>query len=377
MWIQNDPKGMAVDFGNNRRYWKSRLRALAFSTAYSFEWKFGPFGEAGVGHNGDHNTDVVNGVQQNDTGDVELVTTPVGGLGWTIAEDVMDKYVVQKLEARPRGTMALLFISFLTPSRATANIFRFRPPWYRDGRQVKSTNFFSEPPGLEDEGDVSEPAANAGEAGFVRPARSAGILPEWPHYGGVHEFGAWWGLSLISGHVWGYAKDIKYMPVDVTYSYLLHQGTNWSFRYAPELTALAMLDQPTPGASPPTQFDENLRQRIYGSGISPVGFRASFCPDSPVQPFFSTDGGALYFEQRVLFSPRLAIHVHHRFWGWPDVLSQTATDGVHRLSLPAPVQREHQPAQSRNGCQHFLCSGFTFQNTRLPLRRIHDFGAAD
>ena len=307
MWLQNDPKGMTVDFGNNRVYWRSRLRAMLFSTAYSMEWKFGPFGEAGIGHNGDHTTDIVNGIKQNDTGDVELVTTPIGGLGWNIAEDVMDKYVVQKLEARPRGTMALLFISFLTPSRATANIFRFRPPWYRDGRQVKSTNFFSQPPGPEDEpesqpapGSGEGTAPGAGEAGFVRPVRAATELPEWPHYGGVHEFGAWWGLSLMSGHVWGYAKDIKYMPVDVTYSYLLHQGTSWSLRYAPELTALAMLDQPNPVPHPPTNFDQNLRQRIYGSGISPVGFRTSFYPDSRVQPFLSTDGGFLYFAQRVL-----------------------------------------------------------------------------
>ncbi len=300
MWLQNDPKGMTVDFGNNRAYWHSRLRALIFSTAYSFEWKFGPFGEAGVGHSGDHTTDIVNGVKQNDTGDVELVTTPVGGLGWTVAEDVLDKYVVEKFESRPHGAVALTAISFLTPSRATANIFRFRPPWYRDGRQVKSTNFFSEPPGPENE-ENSEAEPNSGGAGFVRPARNAEVLPEWPHYGGVHEFGAWWGLSLISGHIWGYAKDIKYMPVDVTYSYLLHQGTNWSFRYAPELTALAMLDQATPGApAVPPPNDENLRQRIYGSGLSPVGFRTSFFPDSRVQPFLSTDGGFIYFAKPVL-----------------------------------------------------------------------------
>jgi hypothetical protein len=307
MWIQNDPKGMTVEFGNNRAYWRSRFRALIFSTAYSFEWKFGPFGEAGVGHNGDHTTDYRNGKLQNDTGDVELVTTPIGGLGWNVAEDVMDKYVVERLEARPRGSVALLLISFLTPSRATANIFRFRPPWYRDGRQVKSTNFFSQPPDGDEEAESQREAKfgetaspGSGESGLMRGVRTTEALPEWPHYGGVHEFGAWWGVSLMSGHIWGYAKDIKYMPVDVTYSYLLHQGRKWSFRYAPELTALAMLDQPNPVPHPPTRYDDTLRQRIYGSGLSPVGFRTSFYSDSRVQPFLSTDGGFIYFAQRVL-----------------------------------------------------------------------------
>ena len=309
MWIQNDPKGMAVDFGNNWPYWRSRLASTVFSAAYSFEWKFGPFGEAGVGHNGDHTTDTVNGVLQNDTGDVELVTTPVGGLGWTIAEDVLDKYVVQRFEETPRRPVSLLLISFLTPARATANIFRFRPPWYRDGRQVKARTFWSEPPGPDDV-PAGEQAAT-GHAKFVAEGPSASqrgealqrkgeYLPVYPRYGGVHEFGAWWGLSLISGHIWGYAGDIKYMPIDVNYSYLINKESHrWAFRYAPEMTALAMLDQPTPGATDKTNKFYR-RERFYGSGVSPVGFKASFLPQSRVQPYLSGDGGFIYFSDRVL-----------------------------------------------------------------------------
>ena len=54
LWIQNDPKGMSLEYSDTPEYWRSRLRAFIFSTAYSFEWKLGPFGEAGIGHNGDH-----------------------------------------------------------------------------------------------------------------------------------------------------------------------------------------------------------------------------------------------------------------------------------------------------------------------------------
>ena len=100
----------------------------------------------------------------------------------------------------------------------------------------------------------------------------------------------------MSGHVWGYAKDVKYMPIDVSYSYLLIPRTNWNLRYAPELTALAMLDEPVPGST--DRF--TMRKRTYGSGVSPVGFRASFLPESRVQPFLSTDGGFIYFLDRVL-----------------------------------------------------------------------------
>ena len=100
----------------------------------------------------------------------------------------------------------------------------------------------------------------------------------------------------MSGHIWGYDGGVKYMPIDVTYSYLLNPGAKWSFRYSPELTALAMLDEPVKGQTNP----ELQRRRSYGSGVSPVGFRASFFPDSRVQPFLSTNGGAIYFNNRVL-----------------------------------------------------------------------------
>ena len=307
LWIQNDPKGMTLEFGNNKQYWKSRLRAMAFSTAYSFEWKFGPFGEAGVGHNGDHSLGQVD-VTQNGTGDVELVTTPVVGLGWTIAEDLLDKHVVRKFEENPRGPFALLAISLLTPSRATANVLRWRPPWYRDDRPVKAHSFFSEPPGPEDDVASLEPASVAGQpstsdgggAGVTQRAHNREVLPEWPHYGGVHEFGAWWGMSLMSGHIWGYAKDIKYMPLAVQYSYLLYPGGKWNLRYSPEVTIPAMLDEPKTGVKVITKYDQHLRSRTYGGGVSPAGLRASFFPDSRVQPFLSSNGGFVYFGQRVL-----------------------------------------------------------------------------
>jgi hypothetical protein len=304
LWIQNDPKGMTLELANTKQYWHSRLRALAFSTAYSFEWKLGPFGEAGIGHNGDHIVCMSGGCLQNNTGVVELVTTPAVGLAWTIAEDYLDKHVVSKAEVEPRNPFTLLALSFLTPSRATANILRWRSPWYRDGRRVQVRTFFAEPPGPEDEVSYSEPGNGSGtakaSAGVMSAAKRAEVLPVWPHYGGVHEFGAWWGLSLMTGHIWGYAKDVKYMPWDLQYSYLLHRGTNWNFRYSPEVTVAAMLDEPKAGAKPPTQYDQHLRSRTYGGGASPVGMRVSFYPESRVQPFLSSNGGFIYFGDRVL-----------------------------------------------------------------------------
>jgi hypothetical protein len=102
----------------------------------------------------------------------------------------------------------------------------------------------------------------------------------------------------MSGHIWGYAKDVKYMPIDVRYTYLFTQHQHWTMRYAPEATALAMLDYPNPQAATADKY--NQRIRAYGSGVSPVGFESDFFPRSRVQPFLSTDGGFIYFDQRVL-----------------------------------------------------------------------------
>src|ERR1039457_3992053 len=58
--------------------------------------------------------------------------------------------------------------------------------------------------------------SRAGAAAGMTDAQPAdqAAAAGWEGPGGRHELGAWWGLSLISGHIWGYAGDVKYMPID-------------------------------------------------------------------------------------------------------------------------------------------------------------------
>lgn len=308
LWIQNDPKSMTLEQSNTWPYWRRTLRALGYSTFYSFEWKLGPFGEAGIGHNGDHYfSDEKGQVYTNETGIVELVTTPIGGMVWTLAEDALDRHVMPHLEAKSRNPILLTTYQLMTPSKGTANMLRFRPPWYRDSRTVKAKSFFSDPPSPEDEEMASETATTAaaereapdvpeGHDIAIAPVSRRSYLPVYPRPGGVHEFGAWWGLSVMSGHLWGAAGDVKYMPMDVRYSYEFARGEHMTLRYSPELTALAMLDEPVPGQKNP----ELQRKRTYGSGLSPAGFQTDFFPSKRVQPFLSTNGGFIYFMDRVL-----------------------------------------------------------------------------
>lgn len=90
------------------------------------------------------------------------------------------------------------------------------------------------------------------------------------------------------------------MPIDLRYSYEFYRHhESWAVRYSPDLTALAMLDWPTPNTtSSGTEY--NQRARAYGSGLSPVGFQWDFMPLHRVQPFISGDGGFIYFSNVVL-----------------------------------------------------------------------------
>ena len=86
------------------------------------------------------------------------------------------------------------------------------------------------------------------------------------------------------------------MPIDVRYSYRIRDRPRYAIRYAPELTALALLDE----VNWAPVDDLTRRRRTYGSGISPVGFQAVFAPAHRVQPFAGLNGGFLYFADRVL-----------------------------------------------------------------------------
>ena len=117
IWIQNDPKGMTLEFSNTSPYWISRLRAMTFSALYSLEWKIGPVGEASISHNDYYFPENVGGPWTNETGWVTLVTTPVGGTLWAVGEDLLDRSVIQHLENKSRNPFLLLSYQFLNPAR--------------------------------------------------------------------------------------------------------------------------------------------------------------------------------------------------------------------------------------------------------------------
>lgn len=128
IWIQRDPHAPNT-FVANRSYLHSRLRGMAFAAVYSLQFELGPLSEASIGNVG---------MNPSTAGWVDHVMTPVGGLAIMMAEDVLDRFVVSRIE-RQTGSPVLRAVArmLLNPARATANVAAVQAPWYRADRPLQ------------------------------------------------------------------------------------------------------------------------------------------------------------------------------------------------------------------------------------------------
>jgi len=75
-------------------------------------------------------------------GQVDLVTTPVGGALWVLTEDLLDKKINRPLEGVTRNHFLIDFMRCaLNPTRSGANILHGKRPWYRASRDAAQLYF--------------------------------------------------------------------------------------------------------------------------------------------------------------------------------------------------------------------------------------------
>lgn len=123
IYVQNDPNALKQQFGSSGKYWRSRLKALAWSTAWSTQFEIGPVSQASIGNVG------LKGKQT--WGDV--VVTPTVGTAMLVTEDAIDRFIIKRIERSTSNFYIRIFSRmFLSPTRTVANLFRFKEPWYRD-----------------------------------------------------------------------------------------------------------------------------------------------------------------------------------------------------------------------------------------------------
>jgi hypothetical protein len=125
--IQNDPKGKRQRFGSSGDYWQSRMKAMAWSAAWSTQFEIGPISQASIGNVG------LKGKQTY----IDLIITPTVGTTMLITEDAIDRYLIERIEGKTKNYYLMIFSRMLlNPTRTMANLVRFKLPWYRDRPRV-------------------------------------------------------------------------------------------------------------------------------------------------------------------------------------------------------------------------------------------------
>jgi hypothetical protein len=126
--VFNDPRGRTLEFDvSSGQYWKSRLKAMAWSAAYSAQYEIGPISEASIGNVGKKSPTMAT---------VDLVVTPVGGFVWMALEDYLDQRFVARWEQRTSVNKARVLRVVVNPGRSIANLLRWKRPSYRDNRPL-------------------------------------------------------------------------------------------------------------------------------------------------------------------------------------------------------------------------------------------------
>lgn len=132
IFINNSYKAKEADFGTSKAYWKSRLKALAWSAAWSTQFELGPLSEASIG-----NVGLTRRYGRHTMAWVDLVITPTLGTGVVVLEDMADKFLLKNWIEKKFGSHSFqskLYRVLFTPTTAFANILRGKPPWKRDSR---------------------------------------------------------------------------------------------------------------------------------------------------------------------------------------------------------------------------------------------------
>ena len=123
IYVQNDPQAIKQQFGASGDYWKSRMKAMLWSAAWSTQFEIGPLSQASIGNVG------LKGKQTWE----DIVTTPTLGTAMLIGEDAIDRFIMQRIERQTDNFYVKVFSRMLlSPTRVFANLLRFKEPWHRD-----------------------------------------------------------------------------------------------------------------------------------------------------------------------------------------------------------------------------------------------------
>jgi hypothetical protein len=207
--IQNDPRSQKLVFSKTKAYWWSRFKAALWNAAYSTQWNLGPVSEVTVEKYGtkDRAPWNYNGTYPcshhclTGVGQIDVVMTPLGGTGWLIGEDFLDKEIVQRVEGATQSRFLIdTTRTALNPVRAGANMLHGKHPWYRASRDVERMSFASDqktavpavttPKQFPDQGDVFFGYSHVGST-HCQPALSDKAVACDPFSAKISDLAGW------------------------------------------------------------------------------------------------------------------------------------------------------------------------------------------
>lgn len=156
-------------------------------------------------------------------------------------------------------------------------MLRLKKPWYRDLRD------------------------NPDAMGFVDSADAGRMTSlDFHPQPRKNEFSVWSAGTFSNGHVFGFAQDRRLYLAALRYARPFAELGGITFKYTAEAYPAAFLTEPYENNQPSLSFNIPTREAIYGAGGSPIGIQFTFRSKKRLQPYISSNGGALYFQKRVL-----------------------------------------------------------------------------
>jgi hypothetical protein len=202
IWIQHDPRYREVQFGKDRDYWMSRLRAYAFAWAFSEQFEVGPISEASIGQ-----------IQRYCCayGFVDHIITPNGAMAWMLASDAIDRYITVPIENRTENVgLRILARIALNPTQSFANFMSFQYPWRRENRatvsEYRGEMFLRPSRSLE---QAVDPADNPGGFNVVPKFEIAATLPSVYQTGGLSCLGGGGIGAFRAGDFWQWTAEVS------------------------------------------------------------------------------------------------------------------------------------------------------------------------
>ena len=221
--IQNDPASEKLEFSRTKAYWWSRFKAALWNAAYSTQWNLGPVSEVTVekygtkdrppwNYNGSFpcSRHCVTGV-----GQIDIVMTPLGGTGWLIGEDFLDKKIVRRVEGATQNRFIVDSVRVaLNPIRGGANVLHGKPLWYRASRDVQETSRLR---------DQKTPSAK-GDIPQVEVLNRGDIFLGYSHMGAPHCEVNFSGAAVVCDPLSARSASLTGWNVSVEKKYLRYFG---------------------------------------------------------------------------------------------------------------------------------------------------------